>query len=94
MAFVSQRSWMNKGTTGGKETNKEYVSILPAVRGHGSMDVQTHGKAWLTAFPRRWWTMGKEHEEKGNSRESGGRQTRVPALMVTGVCLYEVTQVF
>lgn len=52
MAFVSQRSWMNKGPTGGKETNKEHVSILPAVRGDGSMDVQTHDKEWLTAFPR------------------------------------------
>lgn len=42
---------MNKGIARGKETNKEHVSILPAVRGDGSMDVQTHGKAQLTAFP-------------------------------------------
>lgn len=65
---------MNKGIARGKETNKERVSILPAVRGDGSMDVQTHGKARLTAFPRREWTTGKEHEEgewQGIWRQAG-----------------------
>lgn len=65
---------MNKGIARGKETNKEPVSILPAVRVDGSMDVQTHGKARLTAFPGREWTTGKEHEEgerQGIWRQAG-----------------------